>query len=112
MSGLLDRVRAIVAEHVPASDVVEKRMFGGTCFMVRGKLAASVGKDGWLLVRVADERSPELQRRPGAQIGEMGGRTMGPSWLVVDAEAVAEDDELAFWLDEALTHNARVTASA
>lgn len=108
MTTLLEQVRDLVSERAQPTDVVEKRMFGGICFMVRGKLALSVGRDGSLLVRVAGERSPELQRRPGAQVGEMGGRTMGSSWLVIDADTVADETELRFWVDEALAHNARV----
>jgi len=107
---LLDRTRLVATEAAGTTDIVEKRMFGGTGVMIRGKLALSVGKDGALLVRVDVARSPQLQTRAGVQQGEMGGRTMGPGWLVVDGQTVADDVELRFWVDEALVYNALLTA--
>ncbi|HLV54550.1 MAG TPA: TfoX/Sxy family protein [Actinotalea caeni] len=113
-----ERLRARVREVLGAllgddpGDVVEKRMFGGVALMVRGDLLLSAGGDGRLLVRVADERSEELQRRPGVEIGTKGGRTMGPRWLEVAADVVADDEELRFWVGEALAGQARRAGGA
>ena len=50
-------------------------MFGGTGFMLDGKLAAAVSKRG-LLLRVGKDRYREALAWPGARPMEMRGRTM------------------------------------
>ena len=100
---LTDRVREALDDEQP---VRVQRMFGGTCFMVRDKLALGVMSDGALLVRVDPLRSVELLDMPGAQRAEMGhGRSMGNSWLTVASAAVSTDQELGFWVDAAIAYN-------
>ena len=65
---LIDRVRALL----PAA--VEKRMFGGTGFMVDGALACSVSPRG-LLVRVGPDQQAGLLAAEGVEPMVMGGRT-------------------------------------
>lgn len=85
-------------------------MFGGRSFLVNDKLVVSALKDGDLLVRVDADRHAELAARPGARQAEMGaGRTMGPGWIAVSADAITDDEGLSSWLDVALDHN-RATA--
>lgn len=82
-------------------------MFGGLSFMVNDKMVVAVGRDG-LLVRVDPARSGELVALPGATPAEMGaGRTMGPSWIRVAEEALATDEQLAFWIGAALAYHDR-----
>lgn len=85
-------------------------MFGGRVFMVDGKLLVSAGGDGDLLVRVDPARADELLAVDGARIAEMGERSMGPSWLLVDADAVESSEDLTFWLDAALAYNETLVA--
>jgi hypothetical protein len=71
-----------------------------------GKVREIYELDGDLLVRVDPERDRELGALPGAGPAEMGvGRAMGPGWISVAAEAVADDEELSFWIGVALEHN-------
>ncbi len=88
---LLDRVRA----HLPGAD--EKRMFGGTGFMVDGALACSVSARG-LLVRVGAEHQADLLAGEGVEPMVKGGRT-SRGWVHVDSVVVADDDALGEWLD-------------
>jgi hypothetical protein len=99
---LVDDVREALVAARPDVEIIEKRMFGGVAFMVEGRLVLSAGTSGDLLVRVGDDRSEDLQTRPGVSIGEMGGRSMGPRWLVVEATTIASPDELDFWVAEGL----------
>lgn len=85
-------------------------MFGGRAFMVNEKLAVSVGGDGNLLVRADPERADELLAVDGAHVAEMGARSMGRSWLVVTADAVADEPGLRFWLDVAGDYNVTLGA--
>lgn len=81
-------------------------MFGELAVMVSDSMLVAVGRTGDMLVRVDRTRTPVLLTRPGAARAVMGpGRVMGPGWLRVDAEILAEDGELAFWIAVALERN-------
>lgn len=104
---LVKRVCALMADE---PDVREVPMFGGRSIMVNDKMVASVGKDGSLLVRVAADRHDRFLTEPGAEQATMGtGRNMGPGWISVSPEAVADDEHLTFWINAAMTHNRNVT---
>lgn len=61
-------------------------------------------------VRVDPDRHAELLSRPGAAQAEMGaGRDMGPGWITVAADAIADDEALSTWLTAALRYNRAVT---
>lgn len=100
---LADRIRAMLAgEHAE-----QKRMFGSLAFLVDGRLLVAAWGEGSLLVRVDPERSDELKLMSGVSQAEMGAaRTpMGRSWLSVDADVIADDDQLLSWLDLAREHH-------
>lgn len=106
---LAERVRALLPDQ---AELREVRMFGGLAFMVDDAMVACVSAGGGaLLVRVARSRDAEYLAVPGAHRAEMGaGRSMGEGWIAVDAEAVADDDGLRFWVDAVLEHRAERAA--
>ena len=95
---LADRIRAIVAA---ASDVQEKRMFGTRAFLLDGRILAGARPGGVLLIKVAAEDEAALLLREGATPAVMGRRTMSARWIDVAPSAIADDDELLFWIDAA-----------
>ena len=104
---LVQRVRALVNDE---PDVREVSMFGGRAIMVNDTMIVSVGRSGDLLVRVAADRYEALLAEPGAERARMGaGRVMGPGWITVAPEAVADDERLAFWVDVAMSYNRTIT---
>ena len=104
---LVQRVRALVDDE---PDVREVSMFGGRAIMVNDKMVVSAGKTGDLLVRVAAGRHEALLGEPGAAQARMGaGRGMGPGWITVAPEAVADDGRLTFWVEVAMRHNRAIT---
>ncbi len=106
---LAARIRAVLATQ---PSVREVRMFGGLSFMVNEAMVVNAGSAGDLLVRVDPQRHEEYLQVKGAYQAEMGaGRTMGKGWLAVDADAVAGEDELAFWLAAALEFNSTTAAA-
>ncbi|WP_295626164.1 TfoX/Sxy family protein [uncultured Corynebacterium sp.] len=107
-SALVARLHALLDGE---GEVREVRMFGGIAFMLRDAMAVNAGKAGDLLIRVDDARGPELAKRDGAAPSLMGEREMGPGWVRVSAHAIAGDDDLAFWVGEALAHNRSVTGA-
>ena len=98
---LIDRVRALLP------DAEERRMFGGTGFMVDGALACSVASRG-LLVRVAREDQETLVGRDGVEPMVMGERA-SRGWVQVGPEALAADEVLAEWVRRGVT-SARAAA--
>ena len=104
---LVQRVRTLVDDE---PDVREVSMFGGRAIMVNDKMIVSAGKSGDLLVRADAERHEALLNEPGATQAQMGaGRDMGPGWITVAPEAIADDERLAFWVNVAKDHNRTLT---
>ena len=91
---LSDRVRLLTPDLI----LVEKKMFGGRCFMLNGNMLVCPMKDGSLLVRAGKERMDEALARPGAGPMQMKGRTMG-GFVFVSGDAVEDDDRLLDWID-------------
>ena len=100
---LLARLRKLL-EDEPISREIS--MFGARAIMVRGKMRCCARKDGNLLAHIDPADDAEMSRQPGASPAEMGpGREMGPGWLNVAADSIADDDRLRFWLDACLAFN-------
>lgn len=94
---LADRIRALLP---PGLHPREKRMFGGIAFMQDGNMLVCPLKDGALLVRVGKDGMDAALARPGAEIMEMSGRTMG-GFVVVSGDAIEDHEDLAGWISTA-----------
>lgn len=106
---LADRIRAMLMGEA----IEQKRMFGSLAFLLEGRILVAAWGEGDLLVRVDPERSPELLTLPGVRQAEMGaGRSMGPGWLSVEANVIADEDGLLSWLDTAREFHDRAGGSA
>jgi hypothetical protein len=92
--GLGERVRTLFDG---APDVTERRMFGGLAFMVAGNMACGIIGDD-LLVRVTRDEYDTVLALPHVRQMDFTGRPMR-GFVVVDAEGVAEDDDLTAWVD-------------
>jgi TfoX/Sxy family transcriptional regulator of competence genes len=97
-----EALAARIREHVAGEPVVEKKMFGGLAFLLGGHLAVAASGKGGLMVRVEPSENEALLREPGAEPFEMGGRGGVKGWLRVSADAVADDDDLARWVERGL----------
>lgn len=90
---LVQRTREALAGR---DDVVEKRMFGGLTFMVRGNMCCGVGKMG-MMVRVGPDQYQEALAKPGASVMDFTGREMR-GFVSVDPASVGEDKVLGDWV--------------
>jgi TfoX/Sxy family transcriptional regulator of competence genes len=69
---LADRVRFALRER---DGISEKKMFGGICFLIKGKMLAGVTKDD-LMVRVGADNHDRLLEEKGARLMDFTGRPM------------------------------------
>jgi len=80
-----------------------KRMFGGLGFMLDGHMAVAAASSGSLMVRADPARAEEWVDGDLVAPMEMRGRPMA-GWLLVAAEAVADDEPLRVWVDRGVAH--------
>ena len=99
---LADRVREVIGIR---SGVTEKKMFSALAFMVGGNMACGI-LDDELLVRLDREEAERATAEPHVRAFESAeGRRMG-GFVVVAPEGIAEDDDLARWVDCGADHAA------
>jgi TfoX/Sxy family transcriptional regulator of competence genes len=94
---LAERVRGALAKR---RDVVEKKMFGGVAFMVRGHMSCGI-VGSTLMVRVDPAREGVLLRERGARPMDFTGRPMR-GFLYVDAPGLAGSSALRKWVGRAV----------
>ncbi len=80
---------------------VQKKMFGGVCFMLNGHMMGGTSKRG-LLVRTGKAFDSIAAGRNDCEIVNMTGRPMAGFWRV---NADIDDRAFAFWMDAALACN-------
>jgi TfoX/Sxy family transcriptional regulator of competence genes len=98
---LAGRLRDLMGAH---RGVVEKKMFGGLAFMVRGHMAFGVVGDE-LMVRVGPDGHDEALAQPHARPMDFTGRPLRGMVYVARA-GIARRAALASWVDRALRFNA------
>lgn len=91
--GLAHRVREALSDR---SDLTEKKMFGGLCFLLGGNMAAGIVGDE-LMLRVGKDAYEDALARPHAREMDFTGRAL-KGMVYVGAEGFAEDTALEEWL--------------
>ncbi|HVA59533.1 MAG TPA: TfoX/Sxy family protein [Mycobacteriales bacterium] len=97
---LADRIRSLLAQE----PVVEKQMFGGLAFLLRGNMGVSASGQGGLLVRVDPAHQDGLLAEPGAEEFEMGERGPMRGWLRVSPDVLTDDEVLRAWVSRGISH--------
>jgi hypothetical protein len=88
------RIRELLASR---TDVAEKKMMGGLCFMVGGHMCCSASGRGGLLVRVGPDAHASVLGEPHVLPMEMRGRTM-TGFVRVAPEGYRTDAALKKWV--------------
>lgn len=88
---------------------VEKKMFGGVCFMVDEKLCFGISDRG-LLARVGPEKMDELLQRPFTRQMVNGNRPM-VGYIYVDANGYDTEVDFEFWVNLCLAYNRHAQSS-
>ncbi len=92
--GLAERVRGALSDR---PDVVEKKMFGGIAFMVRGNMCVGVNQDN-LMLRVGPDQYAAALAREHARPMDFTKRPM-KGFIYVDQAGLETDEDLAEWIE-------------
>lgn len=90
---LAERVREVLRNQ---NELVEKRMFGGVCFLVRGHMCCGVTKD-LLVVRVGPDDYGRAVAESHARPMDFTGRPLR-GFVYVGPQGVRNRDSLAAWV--------------
>lgn len=88
---------------------IEKRMMGGTTFMIDDKMCFGTYKGG-LLCRIDPLEKDKLLEETEAETITQRGREM-KSYVHVQAEGYDSDQDLEFWISKCLEFNPKAKAS-
>lgn len=94
---LAARVRDVLARR---RGVVEKKMFGGVCFMVDGNMCVGVWKDS-LIARIGEDEAAKALTRPGVAEFDVTGQPMR-HWVLIEPDGIDSDAALREWIELAL----------
>ena len=100
--GLAERLRDVLPR------AQEKRMFGGVAWMERGHMVVGVLGDG-LIARVGPDATAAALQEPGASPFDFTGKAMN-GFVVVGAEAVAEEPQLQEWVERCRSYTRTLPA--
>jgi TfoX/Sxy family transcriptional regulator of competence genes len=95
-AGLAARVADTLAQ-IGERGVRQKNVFGGRGFL-RGKSTFVIVWGEGLIVKTRREEYERLLKEPGVTPFAPDGEKPMSTWVVVEAEAVADDPELAEWV--------------
>ena len=88
---LAGRVRQLIGSD---PELIEKKMFGGLAFLIRGNMAIAASSEGGAMVRFDPAQSDALVATTKATLMNMRGRDMS-GWLRVSSDDLRTDDQLA-----------------
>ena len=93
-ASLADRLRAGLADR---TDLTEKKMFGGLCFLLGGNMCCGITGQGQLMLRVGPDAYEAALTRPHAREMDFTGRAMR-GMVYVDTAGIESDAQLRDWL--------------
>jgi TfoX/Sxy family transcriptional regulator of competence genes len=104
---LAGRVREIIS--LTHKNLVEKRMFGGLCFMVNDKMRVGIEPER-LMVRIDPVKSDEVMEKDGSKPMDFTGKVM-KGFVFVDIDVLITKKKLEYWIEHALEYNNIAKAS-
>lgn len=82
------------------NDLIEKHMFGGVCFMIRGRMCCGI-IDSSLMVRLDPAEADRFADHPHVRPMDFTGKPMR-GYLFVDAEGIHSPKALESWVDRSV----------
>lgn len=102
-----DRAREIISLYT--TDIAEKKMFGGVCFMVHDKMCIGVQQDT-LMVRFDPAQHDTILERGDCRPMDFTGRVM-KGYCFVDIDTLTSRKKLDYWIQLALAYNKQAKPS-
>ncbi len=97
---ILNRIRLALSYW--KNEISEKSMFGGTCFLYKGKMC--VGETKYrLMVRVVGEKMTESLNHPNVTPMDFTGKTM-KEFIFVSPDGFDTEEKLQFWIELGIEH--------
>ena len=84
-----------IARIVSDWGTIRKKMFGGTCYFLKGNMMCGVYKE-YLILRLGEKQTPEVSGRPYVKPFDITGKPM-KGWIMVE-EAGFKGKALSRWL--------------
>lgn len=103
---LNNRIREAIAH---LSNVEEKHMFGGTCFMLNDKMCVGVVKDE-MMCRIDPTLYEEALEKNGCREMVFTGKPM-KGYVFVSEEGCDTQQKFNYWIDLCLAFNSKAKAS-
>ena len=91
---LADRVRNVLVRY---EGLIEQKMFGGLCFMLRGNMCCGIVKDD-MMVRVGPDQYERLLAEPYARPMDFTGRSL-KGLVYVGPGGYENDEALGKWVE-------------
>ncbi|MBX7042964.1 MAG: TfoX/Sxy family protein [Ignavibacteria bacterium] len=88
----------------------EKKMMGGLCFLVDGKMCMGVVKDK-LMARIGPDAYDEALKAKGCKEMDFTGRPM-KGFVFVEAPGISGQDQLDHWIGLCLSYNPQARSAA
>jgi len=79
--------------------IVEKKMFGGLCFLRNGNICCGVWKE-FLILRLGLAEALRALEEPGVRPFDITGRPM-KGWVMVAADEVQDEEICGEWIERA-----------
>jgi TfoX/Sxy family transcriptional regulator of competence genes len=98
--GLVARISDAL-DHLSAQGIRQKNVFGGRGFLM-GKSTFAIAWEGDLIVKSPPQDYETLLQQPGVAAFSPDGEVPMSTWVVVAADAIAEEPELTDWLRRGL----------
>ncbi len=76
-----------------------KKMFGGVCHLLDGKMFSGVHRD-FLILRLGEKGSKDALESPFVRSFDITGRPM-KGWVMIEMEGFKSDNDLSAWLNRA-----------
>lgn len=99
---MADRVRELIAERT--TNVIEKKMFGGLCFMVDDKICVAVKSDK-MLARLAPNVYEDALEKPGITMMAKKAGPVMKGYIYIDYDQLQTPKQLVHWVNLALDFN-------
>ncbi len=103
---LNDRIREAMAAY---PNVEERHMFGGTCYMLNGKMCVGVAGDE-MMCRIDPDLYEESLEKKGCREMVFTGRPM-KGYVFVSDEGMRTKKEFEYWIGLCVDFNARAKAA-